>query len=84
MHWLRNIIDKDSDFISDEELDKLVEHPDFEIYFDSEHYEFCGNYILTTNLVDREEAVQNMCCGIHVEDFEVNGKDIYFAFDYGH
>ncbi len=84
-HVLRNIVDEESGYISDEELDELYSDPDFEDYFDSDVYEFCGNYILTTDIVEREYRVEDMCCGIVVKDIKLStGKDVYFAFDYGH
>ena len=47
--------------------------------------ECCGNFIFTKNLVDREIAVESMCCGIDIRDIELsNGEIVYFAFDYGH
>jgi len=84
-HILRNIVDVDSEYISDVELDELTGDPEFMDYFDSEEYEFCGNFILTTDIVEREIRVEDMCCGIIVRDIKLStGKDIYFAFDYGH
>jgi len=47
--------------------------------------EYSGNFIFTKNLIDREVAVESMCCGINTKDIELsNGETVYFAFDYGH
>jgi len=82
MSRLRQYIGVESDDISDEELDELETILPFDDYFT---YEFSGNFIITKNLVEREWAVENMCCGIVVKDIELsNGSSIYFAFDYGH
>ena len=82
---LRSIIGKDSEEITDEELSELETKLPFGEYFDNEQYEFNGNFIITKNLVERELAVESMCCGIVVRDVELsNGETIYFAFDYGH
>jgi len=84
LHRLRRIIGNDSDEITDDELNELVSELPFDDYF-SENYEYAGNFILTKNIVEREEAVENMCCGIFVKDIILsNGEIIYFAFDYGH
>ena len=81
-HRLRYMVDEDSEYISNEELDSLEEMVDFDEFF--EEYEFSGSFILTTNIADRDEAVCGMCCGIVTRDFKVGEKDIYLAFDWGH
>ena len=81
-HRLRKYIDYDSPEITDEELDEVEGKIDFDEYLVRE---YSGNFIFTKNLVDRNEAVKDMCCGIEVKDIELeNGETIYFAFDYGH
>jgi len=82
MHRLRNYIHVDSPYISDDELDEVENIIDFDEF---EEYEYSGNFIFTKDLVDREVAVENMCCGIITKDIELSsGETIYFAFDYGH
>ena len=82
---LRHFIGNDSEEITDDELWELETKLPFNEYFDNEQYEFNGNFIITKNLVERECAVEHMCCGIVVRDVELsNGQTIYFAFDYGH
>ena len=79
---LRSMIDVESPEISDSELEEIESMANFDDFYD---YEYCGNFILTKNLVDREVAVESMCCGIYVRDFKLsNGETVYFAFDYGH
>ena len=79
---LRWMIDVDSPEISDFELEEIENMVNFDELFS---YEYSGNFILTKNLVDREVAVESMCCGIYVRDFKLsNGETVYFAFDYGH
>lgn len=82
MHRLRQYIDINSDYITDEELNIVEEKINFNEYLNE--YEYSGNFIFTTNLIDRETAVKNMCCGIITHDIHLNNKTIYFAFDYGH
>lgn len=80
---LRGMIGKDSPEISDLELEELMTTLPFDEYFDD--YEFSGNFIITKDIVEREFAVESMCCGIIVNDVKLsNGENIYFAFDYGH
>lgn len=86
MHRLRKYIDTDSYYITDDELNEIEQKIPFDDYLNNnKEYEFSGNFIFTTSLVDREEALTHMCCGIHYDDILLsNGKIIYFAFDYGH
>ena len=85
MHRLRQYIGVESDGISDEELTELESKLPFDEYFDNDQYEFNGNFIITKNLGEREWLVEDMCCGLVVEDVELSsGSTIYFAFDYGH
>ena len=80
---LRRMIGVDSPEITDSELEELMTKLPFDEYFDD--YEYSGNFIITKDIVEREFAVENMCCGIIVKDVELsNGETIYFAFDYGH
>lgn len=82
-HRLRMYVDSESSTITNEELDEVESKINFDEYL--EDYEYSGNFIFTKNLVDREVAVENMCCGIITKDIELsNGETIYFAFDYGH
>jgi hypothetical protein len=81
-HRLRNYVDYESPLITDEELDEVESKITFDEFLD---YEYSGNFIFTKNLVDREVAVESMCCGIVVKDIDLsNGDTVYFAFDYGH
>ena len=69
--------------ITDEELDEVEKYLKVDEYFS--FYEYAGNYILTDSLVEREEHLEHLCCGIIVEDVKLDsGRDLYFAFDYGH
>ncbi len=91
---LRCYVDSESPSITDEELNEAeriiisggrgdMYFKDFDEY--SDYFEYGGNFILTKNLVARELAVENMCCGIITKDLKLsNGETIYFAFDYGH
>lgn len=82
IHRLRCYVDYDSPTITDAELDEVESKMDFDECLNEE---FSGNFIFTKNLVDREVAVESMCCGIITKDIELaNGETIYFAFDYGH
>ena len=80
---LRQYIGVKSDYISDEELVELESKLPFDEYVTG--YEYSGNFIITKDLVEREWAVESMCCGIVIKDIELStGSTIYFAFDYGH
>lgn len=82
IHRLRCYVDSDSPTITDAELDEVESKINFDDCLDEE---YSGNFIFTKNLVDREVAVESMCCGIDTKDIELaNGETVYFAFDYGH
>ena len=82
IHRLRCYVDSNSQTITDSELDEVESKMDFDACLDEE---YSGNFIFTKSLVDREVAVETMCCGIDTKDIELsNGETIYFAFDYGH
>lgn len=81
-HRLRCYVDSESPTITDEELDEVEKKMCFDECLAEE---YSGNFIFTKNLVDREVAIEHMCCGIESKDIELdNGETIYFAFDYGH
>lgn len=81
-HRLRRYVDSKSPTITDEELDEVESKINFDECLDEE---YSGNFIFTKNLIDREVAVESMCCGIETKDIELeNGETVYFAFDYGH
>ena len=90
VHKLRRYVDSESPIITDEELDEVESKiksdkcvGSFSEY--AESYEYSGHFIFTKNVVDRDVAVENMCCGIITKDINLsNGETIYFAFDYGH
>ena len=85
MERLRKYIPVDSPEITDDELDELSTLLDFDSYFDRDLYEYAGNFIITKDCADRDQAVCGMCCGIVQKDVLLsNGEVIYFAFDYGH
>lgn len=80
---LRGIIHKDSPSISDVEVDEILDLIDIIHYF--EEYDCSGNFILSKEITDRDEAITHMCCGIFSQDYELkSGEKVYFAFDYGH
>jgi len=82
IHRLRCFVDLNSPTITDTELDEVESKMNFDECLEEE---CCGNFIFTKNLVDREIAVESMCCGIDIRDIELsNGEIVYFAFDYGH
>lgn len=84
-HYLRKYIPTESPEITDDELFELTTLLDFDSYFNRDEYEYAGNFIITKDVQDRDEAVFNMCCGIIVKDVPLSsGEVIYFAFDYGH
>lgn len=81
-HRLRRYVDSESPDITNEELDEVETKMSFDECKDEE---YSGNFIFTKNLIDREVAVESMCCGITTKDIYLsNGETIYFAFDYGH
>ena len=83
-HALRNIVHKNT-AISDNELDELESLDCFDNYWDNDLYEFHGNYILTDDPAVLDEAVYQMCCGIVTRSYVLSsGREIFFAFDYGH
>ena len=86
-HSLRSLVHKDSN-ISDAELDEfvaLVGEDVLDSFWDSEQYEFNGNHVITDNQGDADDAVYEMCCGIYTTYHTLkSGRNIYFAFDYGH
>ena len=74
-----------SPLITDEELHELANKINISKYFDNDEYEYNDNHIITKNSIEFDDAVQQMCCGIHVEEIKLNnGEVIYFGFDYGH
>jgi len=73
----------DTPLITDEELDEFEGLVNFDHIYEA--YEYSGNFVITKDIAERDEAVCNMCCGIKTEDIKMsNGEVIYFAFDYGH
>lgn len=81
-HRLRCYVDSNSPTITDSELDEVESKMNFDECLGEE---YSGNFIFTKNLIDREVAVESMCCGIDTKDIELsNGETVYFAFDYGH
>jgi hypothetical protein len=85
IHRLRWMVKYLSENITDTELDEFESKVEVDKYMDNDKYEYSGNFILSENVVTRDEAVENMCCGIITKDVELsNGKTLYFAFDYGH
>ena len=82
IHRLRYYVDSESPIITDKELDEVESKMNFE---ECRNEEYSGNFIFTKNLIDREVAIENMCCGIIAKDIKLeNGETVYFAFDYGH
>ena len=83
-HRLNRIVDPNSPKITDAELDE-VEPKILPYLNDHERYEYSGNWFLTKIIQNRDDAVNNMCCGIHTQEFALkDGTILYFAFDYGH
>lgn len=81
-HRLRCYVHKNSPTITDAELDEVETAIDFESCLDRD---YSGNFIFTKNILDREKAIEKMCCGIDETDIKLaNGEYVYFAFDYGH
>lgn len=82
-HIIRHYVGLDSEPLSDNELDEICGIINYsQIY---EDYEYADNFIFTTSLEERDEAITNMCCGIFYDEIKLsNGKTIYYAFDYGH
>jgi hypothetical protein len=81
-HRLRCYVDSESPTITNEELDEVERKMCFDECLSED---FSGNFIFTKNLINREVALKNMCCGIISKDIDLdNGETIYFAFDYGH
>ena len=82
-HIIRHCVGIESDPLSDKELDEICKIIDYSKL--NEDYEYADNFIFTTSLEERDEAITNMCCGIFHDEIELsNGKTIYYAFDYGH
>lgn len=82
-HNLRRMVGANPSQISDAELTELETLLPFEEY--QNDFEYSGNFIITKDEMERDERVENMCCGIISRDIELsNGEMIYFAFDYGH
>lgn len=80
-HYLRQYV-YESD-LTDAELDEFSELVNFDNI--GEDYDYAGNYVITTNVAERDDQVCDMCCGIEIKDVTLsNGTVIYFAFDYGH
>lgn len=84
-HRLRFMI-RDLSTITDKELDEFASLIPIGAYMDDTfNYEYSGNFIITKDLVERDEAVTSMCCGVVTKDVALsNGETLYFAFDYGH
>lgn len=82
MHRLRYMVHTDSAEISDAELNEFEKEINMDVY---KEYEYSGNFIITKNVEDRDDAMTRMCCGIIYHDVSLsNGDTLYFAFDYGH
>ena len=85
IHRLRGMVRDLSENITDEELDYLETKLPMDEFLDSEEYQYSGNFIVTKDVIKRDAAVENMCCGIITKDVEMPiNKWLYFAFDYGH
>ena len=85
IHRLRWMVRDLSESITDAELDEFENKVEVDRYMDNDEYEYNGNFILSENVVTRDTAVENMCCGIITKDVQLsNGKTLYFSFDYGH
>lgn len=83
-HKIAYMVHPDSE-ISNEELDELYSIFHQAGYFDGDKYEYSGNFILTTDVAERDEALTKMCCGIVSKDYKLKtGKEVYLGFDYGH
>lgn len=87
-HPLRYMVDPDSNPISDEELDIVDAHELFHPYSSLTEYidslDCFGDYILTASLVDRDEALRHMCCGVESFDIPLKDRTLYLGFDSGH
>ena len=84
-HRLRYMVHSNSPEITNDELNEIENKIDFDKCQDEEHYEFNGNFILTKDSRDWEDAKYHMCCGIVSHTIELSsGEFIHFAFDYGH
>lgn len=82
-HRLRPWVRIAEDEISDEELDEVERHITVDNFLS--FYEYAGNFILSSMVEERDEAVRHMCCGIITRDIQLDsGRWLYFAFDYGH
>jgi hypothetical protein len=82
IHRLRWMVRDFFENITDEELDYLETKLPIGQYL---NYEYSGNFIITKDVIKRDAAVENMCCGIVTKDVEMPiNKWLYFAFDYGH
>ena len=55
-HWIR----EDSIEITDDEILELLEMENFERFQDYENFEYNGNFILTKDINESMEAVNNM------------------------
>lgn len=85
IHRLRSMVKDLSENITDEELNEIETKLPIDDYLNNEQYEYNGNFILSKNVKIRDQAVENMCCGIVIKDVKIkNNQTIYFAFDYGH
>lgn len=77
--WMVN----SSDVISDAELTELETKIPLDSFYNE--YEYSGNFIISKDVIERDSAVEHMCCGIVTKDVLLDsGEWIYFAFDYGH
>jgi hypothetical protein len=87
-HPLRYMVDPNSEFISDEELDLVDSHDVFYPFASLTEFmgslEYAGNCMLTSSLVDRDEHLTHLCCGIECFDIPLRDRTLYLAFDHGH
>ncbi len=87
-HPLRYMVDSESEFISDEELDLVNSHEVFYPYASLvellDSVDYASNFMLTSSLVDRDEHLTHLCCGIESFDIPLKYRTLYLAFDYGH
>jgi hypothetical protein len=82
---LRSWQTADSPEITDEEFEELSKIVPVEKFTDWEEYEYSGNFILSKDIVEVEEARMSMCCGIMMFSYELStGDTVHLAFDYGH
>lgn len=82
-HIIRHFVGIQSEPLSDKELDEICEIINYSKL--NEDYEYSGNFIFTTSLVERDKYITNLCCGIIYDEIKLsNGKTIYYTFDYGH